>query len=138
MKTIEKLKDEFQVVVGPQSGFSRSDLLSEIKANKPCAMVIRWDVKGDSELLQTFQDANEGPKILANVGVGYNHIDVETGKPEKIRKSTKTKKHENNVATKLKILVTNTPDVVAESTATTALLLMLACARRFEYKNSSK
>jgi glyoxylate reductase len=50
-------------------------------------------------------------KIIANYAVGYNNIDVEYAK-------------------KKKIFVTNTPDVLTESTADLAMALVLACARR--------
>jgi glyoxylate reductase len=50
-------------------------------------------------------------KIIANYAVGYNNIDIEYAK-------------------KKKIFVTNTPDVLTESTADLAMALVLACARR--------
>lgn len=50
-------------------------------------------------------------KIIANYAVGYNNIDI-------------------NYASKKKIIVTNTPDVLTESTADLTFALILACARR--------
>lgn len=50
-------------------------------------------------------------KIIANYAVGYNNIDIEYAKRKKI-------------------IVTNTPDVLTESTADLAMALVLACARR--------
>jgi lactate dehydrogenase-like 2-hydroxyacid dehydrogenase len=50
-------------------------------------------------------------KILANFGVGYNHIDVQA-------------------ATKAGVIVTNTPGAVTDATADIALMLMLMTARR--------
>lgn len=50
-------------------------------------------------------------KIVANFGVGFNHIDVEA-------------------ATQLGILVTHTPGVLTDATADTALALILAVGRR--------
>jgi len=50
-------------------------------------------------------------KIIANYAVGYNNIDV-------------------NYAKKKKIIVTNTPNVLTESTADLTMALVLACARR--------
>ncbi|MEM7472764.1 MAG: D-glycerate dehydrogenase [Pseudomonadota bacterium] len=50
-------------------------------------------------------------KILANYGVGYTHIDVETAKSHGMA-------------------VTNTPDVLSECTADLAMTLMLMVARR--------
>ena len=50
-------------------------------------------------------------KVIANYAVGYNNIDVEYAK-------------------KKNIIVTNTPDVLTDSTADLTLALVLACARR--------
>jgi glyoxylate reductase len=50
-------------------------------------------------------------KIIANYAVGYNNIDIDYAKQKKI-------------------IVTNTPDVLTESTADLTMALVLACARR--------
>lgn len=50
-------------------------------------------------------------RVIANYAVGYNNIDVEYAKSKKI-------------------FVTNTPDVLTESTADLTIALVLACARR--------
>jgi glyoxylate reductase len=50
-------------------------------------------------------------KVIANFGVGYNHIDIPA-------------------ATARRIPVTNTPDVLTDATADMALALLLAAARR--------
>ncbi len=68
-----------------------------------------------SQLTDRLDDAQlsklEGVKIVANVAVGYDNIDV-------------------NAATRRGILVTNTPDVLTDTTADLAFALMLAAARR--------
>ncbi len=51
-------------------------------------------------------------KVIANYAVGYNNIDVQYAKSKGI-------------------IVTNTPDVLTDSTADLAIALTLACARRF-------
>src|ERR1017187_3846674 len=56
-------------------------------------------------------DSCPGLKVVANFGVGFNHIDVAA-------------------ATARKIPVTNTPGVLTESTADIAFALLLAVARR--------
>jgi glyoxylate reductase len=56
--------------------------------------------------------AGTGVKIFANFGVGFNHIDFDYAKSKDI-------------------FVTNTPDVVTDTTADIAILLMLAVCRRF-------
>ena len=50
-------------------------------------------------------------KVLANFGVGYNHIDVEA-------------------ATAAGVMVSNTPDVVTDATADIAMTLILSTCRR--------
>ncbi|MEJ2194986.1 MAG: D-glycerate dehydrogenase [Ignavibacteriaceae bacterium] len=50
-------------------------------------------------------------KIISNYAVGYNNIDVDYAKQKEI-------------------IVTNTPDVLTESTADLTMALILACARR--------
>ncbi len=56
-------------------------------------------------------DAMPKCKVIVNYAVGYNNVDVEYAK-------------------KRKIIVTNTPDVLTESTADLTMALVLACARR--------
>ena len=60
---------------------------------------------------KTIIDQMSRCKIISNLAVGYNNIDI-------------------NYAKKKKIIVTNTPDVLTESTADLTLALVLACARR--------
>lgn len=54
---------------------------------------------------------NKHCKILANFGVGYNHIDMEAAKANSL-------------------IVTNTPNVLTQSTADIAMTLLLMTARR--------
>src|SRR5271168_503617 len=58
-----------------------------------------------------FIDSLDGLKIIANVAVGFDNIDVPA-------------------ATRKGILVTNTPDVLTDTTADFAFALLLAAARR--------
>jgi len=57
-------------------------------------------------------DSMTSCKIIANYAVGYDNIDI-------------------NSAREKKIIVTNTPDVLTDSTADLTMTLALACARRF-------
>jgi len=50
-------------------------------------------------------------KVIANYGVGFNNIDVQYAREKRI-------------------IVTNTPDVLTDSTADLAIALMLGCARK--------
>jgi len=63
------------------------------------------------EITKTFLDANPQLKIVANVAVGFNNIDVQA-------------------ATRHKIMVTNTPGVLDNTTADFTWCLLLASARR--------
>jgi len=98
--------ERFSVDQGPPGGLlPYAELLERIAACRA--------------LLPTSVDRVDGPvfdaapnlKVVANVGVGFNHIDVAT-------------------ATQRGIWVTNTPGVLTDSTADQALLLMLGTLRR--------
>ena len=66
---------------------------------------------GDLFSAQVFADVTPRTKLLANFGVGYNHIDVAAARAAGIA-------------------VSNTPGAVTEATADVALTLMLMTARR--------
>ncbi len=62
-------------------------------------------------------DSMKKCKVIANYAVGYNNIDIEYTKQKNI-------------------IVTNTPDVLTESTADLTMALILSCSRRlFESEN---
>lgn len=71
------------------------------------ALISLLTEKIDSEVIDRMPNC----KIIANYAVGYNNIDIEYAK-------------------KKKIIVTNTPDVLTESTADLTIALVLSCARR--------
>jgi glyoxylate reductase len=71
------------------------------------ALISLLTEKIDKELIDQMTKC----KVVANYAVGYNNIDVEYAK-------------------KKKIIVTNTPDVLTESTADLTITLVLICARR--------
>ena len=66
---------------------------------------------GDAFGAATFQDIAPKTKLIANFGVGYNHIDAAAAKS-------------------LGIAVTNTPGAVTDATADIALMLILMTSRR--------
>ena len=77
-------------------------------------------VRGASGILSTVTDKMDGEvmdaagqdlKVIANMAVGYDNIDVGAAKERGI-------------------VVTNTPEVLTETTADTAFMLLLAAARR--------
>ncbi|HZU00809.1 MAG TPA: D-glycerate dehydrogenase, partial [Ktedonobacteraceae bacterium] len=65
----------------------------------------------DARLLEACSMATPRLKLVANMAVGYNNIDVEA-------------------ATRLRIAVTNTPGVLSDTTADLAFALLMATARR--------
>lgn len=83
----------------------RSTLLQKVKNCD--ALISLLTEKIDKELIDQMTKC----KVIANYAVGYNNIDIEYAKQKKI-------------------IVTNTPDVLTESTADLTMALVLACARR--------
>jgi lactate dehydrogenase-like 2-hydroxyacid dehydrogenase len=86
-------------------GLPAAELLSRARGKQ--AIVASLVDKFTPEVL----DKLDGVKVIANVGVGYDNINVPA-------------------ATARGILVTNTPDVLTETTADLAWALLLAAARR--------
>jgi glyoxylate reductase len=90
------------------------------EADKPLGRIeLIARLKGRQGLICLITDAIDAPllaacpdlKVVANVAVGFNNIDVAE-------------------ATKLGIVITNTPDVLTETTADFAWTLLMATARR--------
>ena len=84
---------------------SRADLLNRIKG-KHGVVVAALD-KIDKDVIDSGSDL----KVIANVAVGYNNLDVPYARSKGI-------------------VVTNTPDVLTEATANMAITLILAVTRR--------
>ena len=72
---------------------------------------------GDFPLTKGIIDTTEKLRIIARVGIGYNHIDLAA-------------------ATSKRILVTNVPSALSEAVAEHAVMLMLAVARRLTLADS--
>jgi len=86
-------------------GLPAQELATRIRGKQ--AVVSQLMDKFTPEVLATL----EGIKVIANVAVGYDNIDVPA-------------------ATRLGILVTHTPDVLTDTTADFAFTLLMAAARR--------
>ncbi len=84
---------------------TKKELLT--KAKDADAIIALLTEKFDKEVIDRLPNC----KIIANFAVGYNNINVE-------------------YANQKGIIVTNTPDVLTEATAETAVSLILACAKR--------
>ena len=104
---IELLKKKgFEVSVYKKDNpIPRKELLRQVR---DCdALIPLLSDKIDKELI----DQMKRCKVIANYAVGFNNIDVDYAKSKGI-------------------IVTNTPDVLTDSTADLAMALVLACARR--------
>ncbi len=103
---IEMLEKKFEVVVNREDiPMTKAQMLEEFP--KYDAILTALSDTIDEEIMQ----AAPNVKIYANYAVGYNNFDVNTAK-------------ERNVA------MTNTPDVLSDSTAETAWALLFTVSRR--------
>jgi glyoxylate reductase len=96
----------FDVTVLSESQPGREELLEAVSG--AAGILATVTEKIDAELMDA---AGDELKVVANMAVGYDNVDLEAA-------------HERGV------VVTNTPEVLNETTADTAFMLMLAAARR--------
>jgi len=105
-EAIEYLKEHSEVdYVDNDDGLSAEELQKRVRGKQ--AVVSQLTDKFSADVI----DSLDGVKIIANVAVGFDNIDVAA-------------------ATRKGILVTNTPDVLTETTADFAFALLLAVSRR--------
>jgi len=105
-EAVEYLKQHCTVDdVGEDQGLPADQLRARLSGKQ--AVVSQLTDRFSAEVI----DRLDGLKIIANVAVGFDNIDVPA-------------------ATRKGILVTNTPDVLTETTADFAFALLLAAARR--------
>jgi len=99
-------KNGFEVSIYKKDNpIPRKELLNQVK---DCdALISLLSDRIDKEVI----DQMDRCKVIANYAVGFNNIDVDYAKSKGI-------------------IVTNTPDVLTDSTADLAMALVLACARR--------
>ena len=102
---INLLKKNVKLFIYPGAPMSRQNIIADIK-NKDGLLCLLTD-NIDAEIIR----AGKRLKVIANYAVGYDNIDVKE-------------------ATKRKIPVTNTPDVLTETTADLTFALLLSVARR--------
>jgi glyoxylate reductase len=96
----------FDVTVLSESPPERGELLEAVRG--AAGILTTVTEKMDAQLIDA---AGDGLRVIANMAVGYDNIDVEA-------------------ATERGVVVTNTPEVLNETTADTAFMLLLAAARR--------
>ena len=101
-----KLKDFFQVSFNREDKVFDEEILRKAMENADGIVCTVTDSITDELLSLTRKKV----KIIANIGVGVDHIDLQSAK-------------ENNV------IITNTPDVLTEATVDIATLLLLSITR---------
>src|SRR5918994_416694 len=102
---IEPLAAVGDVEVYRDGVLSRDELIRRVKGKH--ALVVAALDKIDKDVI----DAGSDLKIVSNVAVGYNNLDVPYARSKGI-------------------ILTNTPDVLTEATANMAITLILAVTRR--------
>ncbi|MCB2193864.1 MAG: D-glycerate dehydrogenase [Deltaproteobacteria bacterium] len=106
-KVVDLLKENFELSVNPYDrALTREEFLSAARGMDGLLPLLTERIDGEA-----LDAAGPGLKIVANHAVGFNNIDVPA-------------------ATARGVAVTNTPDVLTDTTADLALALMLAVARR--------
>jgi|SRR5579871_65106 len=105
-EAIKYLQEHAEVdYANSDDGLTADELLSRVRGKH--AVVSQLTDKFSPAVI----DQLDGVRIIANVAVGFDNIDVPA-------------------ATRRKILVTNTPDVLTDTTADFAFALLMAAARR--------
>ena len=103
----EQLVREFDTQLNTDDhAFSASELQNALRTADALLPTVTDKITGDVLSAEPLR-----AKILANYGVGFNHIDL-------------------NAAKARQLVVTNTPDVLTDDTADDAIMLMLMVARR--------
>ncbi len=100
------LLEDFDVTVLSESPPEWEELLEAARGAAGILATLTENI--DAELMDA---AGENLKVVANMAVGYDNVDLDA-------------------ASERGIIVTNTPEVLNETTADTAFMLMLAAARR--------
>jgi glyoxylate reductase len=98
--------EAYDLTVLSEAPPARDELLEAAKGAE--GVLSNVTEKMDAEFMDA---AGDGLKVIANMAVGYDNVDVEAAKERGI-------------------VVTNTPGVLDETTADTAFMLLLAAARR--------
>ena len=101
-----KVLDGFDVIVLSERPPEHGELLGAVRGASGVLSTVTEEM--DAEVMDA---AGEGLRVIANMAVGYDNIDV-------------------GAARERGIVVTNTPEVLTETTADTTFLLLLAAARR--------
>src|SRR5215203_7428405 len=101
-----RLLRDFDVTVVSESPPERGELLESVRG--AAGILPTVTEKMDAEVMDA---AGDGLKVIANMAVGYDNVDLDAARERAV-------------------VVTNTPEVLNETTADTAFMLLLAAARR--------
>ncbi len=101
-----RLLESFDVTVLSELPPGRDELLEAARGVDGVLCTLTENI--DAEFMDA---AGEGLKVVANMAVGYDNVDLEAAKERGV-------------------VVTNTPEVLNETTADTTFMLLLAAARR--------
>jgi lactate dehydrogenase-like 2-hydroxyacid dehydrogenase len=101
-----RLLRDFDVSVVSESPPERGELLEAVRG--AAGILPTVTEKMDAEVMDA---AGDGLKVIANMAVGYDNVDLDAARERAV-------------------VVTNTPEVLNETTADTAFMLLLAAARR--------
>lgn len=105
-QALKNLSLEHEVIVNEEDrNLTKEELIENIKDKDALICLLSDNV--DKEVLEKAKNL----KVVASYAVGYNNIDIKE-------------------ARKRGIIVTNTPDVLTDTTADLAFALMLSCSRR--------
>ncbi len=105
-EAVELLRRHVEVdYVDSDDGLTAADLAARVRGKQ--AIVSQLTDRFDAKVIESL----DGVRSISNVAVGFDNIDV-------------------GAATRKKILVTNTPDVLTDTTADFAFALLMAAARR--------
>jgi gluconate 2-dehydrogenase len=103
---VDRLREHFDVTDNPDDTiWPQPELIARLQGKSGAVTA------GSDRIDATLLDACPGFKAACNIGVGYNNIDVDA-------------------CTARGVLVTNTPDVLTDTTADFGFALMMATARR--------
>ena len=103
---LERLAKEHEVEIWPEADPPPPDLLLEAARRSDALLTTITD-----QISAAFMDAAPSMRIVSNLAVGYDNIDVDA-------------------ASQRRVLVTNTPGVLTDAVADLAFALMLSFARR--------
>jgi len=101
-----RLLEDFDLTILSERPPERGELLEAAKGASGILATLTEQV--DAELMQA---AGEDLKVIANMAVGYDNVDLEAARERGV-------------------VITNIPEVLDETTADTAFMLLLAAARR--------